>query len=366
MKYAKVILPVFMIILFSVLIIGCSAAPIAAEGGNTSVIAPTVNSTIPGNLVIGVATNVNINAIFSKGMDSLTITDTTFTLKQGLTLVGGTVTYIGNVATLNPTVNLSASTVYTATITTNVKDIAGHAMVGNKTWSFTTGTGPTVSPAAVNLGSSGSYVILGKSGISTVPSSTITGDIAISPAAASFITGFSLIMDGSNQFSTTGQVSGRVYAADYSAPTPSNLTVAIGDMQTAYTDAAGRLLPDFTELGSGNISGLTLVPGLYKWGTGVLIATDVTIKGGSSDVWIFQISGDLTINSAVKVILTGGAQAKNIYWQVFGVTALNTTAHLEGIVLCKTAITLAAGATVKGRLMSQTAVTLDSSIVTSP
>ena len=144
-------------------------------------------------------------------------------------------------------------------------------------------------PAPVVLGMAGNYVILAKSGISTVPTSAITGNLGLSPAAASYITGFSLVADASGVFSTSTQVIGNVYAADYAVPTPANLTTAVSNMETAYTDAAGRALPDFTELGAGEIGGLTLVPGLYKWGTDVLISTDVTLNGGPNDVWIFQI-----------------------------------------------------------------------------
>ncbi len=136
--------------------------------------------------------------------------------------------------------------------------------------------------------------------------------------------------------------------------------------ETAYTDAAGRATPDFIELGSGQIGGLTLVPGLYKWGTNVLISTDVTLSGGASDVWIFQISGGITQASGITVHLAGGALAKNIFWQTFGPVALDTTAHFEGIIISSTEITLATGASVNGRLLSQTAVTLDSSTVVQP
>jgi len=209
-------------------------------------------------------------------------------------------------------------------------------------------------------------VILAESGISTVPNSVITGDIAVSPIAATAITGFTLTADASNVFSTSTQVTGSVYAADYAVPTPSNLTTAVGDMQTAYTDAAGRPLPDFTELAAGDISGLTLVPGLYKWGTGVLINDDVTLAGGANDVWIFQIAGGLTMAAGKNVFLSGGALPKNIFWQVADVVSLGTTAHFEGIVLAQTAITLNTGASINGRLLAQTAVTLDQSTVTKP
>jgi hypothetical protein len=162
------------------------------------------------------------------------------------------------------------------------------------------------------------------------------------------------------------QVVGEVWAADYSAPTPSALTTAIGDMEGAYTDAAGRPTPDQSELGAGEIGGLTLVPGLYKWGTGVSISTDVTLVGGPNDTWIFQISGDLTQAAATTVILAGGAATKNIVWQTFGQAMLGTNSHFEGVLLCKTGVVLSTGASVNGRLLAQTAVTLDQSVVTQP
>jgi ice-binding like protein len=227
-------------------------------------------------------------------------------------------------------------------------------------------------PAPVSLGPTGalsgasSYVILAKTGVSNVTGSTVTGDMGLSPAAASFITGFSLIADGTNVFSTSSSVVGKVYAANYAVPSPTNLTTAIGSMETAYTDAAGRSTPDFLELGTGSIGGLTLVPGLYKWTSTVTIPTDVTIAGGANDVWIFQTSGDLSIAAAKKVTLSGGAQAKNIFWQVAGHATLGATSHFEGIILSKTAITLQTGATMKGRALAQTQVALDNNAITQP
>ncbi len=213
-------------------------------------------------------------------------------------------------------------------------------------------------PAPVVLGSAGTYVILAKSGISNVPTSAITGNLGLSPAAAASITGFALILPANGAFSTSSQVTGNVYASDYAVPTPSNLTTAIGDMQTAYVDAAGRPTPDHTELASGDLGGLTLPAGLYKWSNTVRIPKDVTLNGGPNDVWIFQIAGGITQASATKVSLTGGALAKNVLWQVFGVVDIGTTAHMEGVVLSQTSITLNTGASANGRLFAQTAVTL--------
>ncbi|MDP3778929.1 MAG: ice-binding family protein [bacterium] len=221
-------------------------------------------------------------------------------------------------------------------------------------------------PAAVNLGSAGNFVILAKSGISTTGNTSITGDIGVSPIAATAITGFGLVLDSSNTFSTSALVTGKVYAADYAAPTPANMTTAVSNMETAYTDAAGRTNPTATELGAGNIGGMTLAPGLYKWSTNVTIPTNVTLSGGANDVWIFQIAQNLTVSSAVNIVLSGGAQASNIFWQVAGQTTLGTTSVFNGNILDQTAIVLNTGATLNGRALAQTAVTLDANTVTWP
>jgi hypothetical protein len=225
--------------------------------------------------------------------------------------------------------------------------------------------GTTASELPVDLGSAGNFVVLAKSGVSTVPTSAITGNVGVSPAAASYITGFSLSVDSTNVFSTSTQVVGKVYASDYVPPTPSNLTAAIGDMQLAFTDAAGRA-PDVTELGAGNIGGMTLTPGVYKWGTGLLIPTDVTLSGSATDVWIFQIAQNLTMSSAAKIVMSGGALPKNVFWQVAGLVDLGTTSHFEGIVLAQTSLTLRTGASINGRLLAQKAIDIDGSTVVGP
>ena len=210
----------------------------------------------------------------------------------------------------------------------------------------------------VTLGSAGDFVILSKSGISTTGSTGIVGDIGVSPIAATGITGFGLVADASNQFSTSSLVTGKVYAANYAAPTPANMVIAIDDMEAAYTDAATRASPDHTGLGDGNIGGLVISPGLYKWVTGVTIPTDVTLSGGANDVWIFQIDQDLVISSDRSVILSGGAQAENIYWVVAGQTTLGSGSAFNGNILDQTTIVFNSGATLNGRALAQTAVTL--------
>jgi hypothetical protein len=209
---------------------------------------------------------------------------------------------------------------------------------------------PNLTPP-VNLGGAGYFVILSKSGITDVPSSDITGNIATSP------------ITGAADHVTCAEVTGKVYSVDAAGPAPCNiksparLTPAITDMQTAYTDAAGRP-PTTTELGAGNIGGLTLAPGVYSWSTNVNISTNVALKGSAHDVWIFQISKNLIVDSGKSVILRGHAQAKNIFWQVAGKATFGTTSHVEGIVLSQTLIAMKTGASINGRLFAQTAVTL--------
>lgn len=231
-------------------------------------------------------------------------------------------------------------------------------------------------PLPVVLGGAGNYVILAETAISNTGASTVvTGDLGLSPAAASYITGFGTPppLDVTECYSTSNPPSlvvGKIYAADYNTlacTTPSLLTTATTNMTTAYTDAAGRA-PDFTEVGAGNVSGMTLPAGTYKWGTGVLITTNVTLDGGANDVWIFEIAQDLTVANSATMTLTGGALPKNIFWQVGGGTgvAIGTTAHVEGVILAAKAITVNTGATANSRFLAQSAVTLNANTVTQP
>jgi ice-binding like protein len=232
---------------------------------------------------------------------------------------------------------------------------------------FIFATGATAAgPTPVNLGTAGGFVILTKTGVTTTGTTAIVGDMGVSPIVATSMTGFGLIADSTNTFSTSSLVTGKIYAADYAPPTPAKMTTAISDMETAFTDAAGRKTPNFTELGGGDISGKTLLPGLYKWGTGVLITNGVTLAGGPNDVWIFQIAGDLTVSNSAKVNLIGGAQAKNIFWQVSGQATLGTTADVKGIILSQTLISMNTGAKLSGRALAQTAVTLIANTITAP
>jgi ice-binding like protein/Big-like domain-containing protein len=333
---------------------------------SASGVGPTVSSTNPSKDGLGVALNVKVAATFSAAMDPATMTAATFTVHQGSATVSGVVSYSGSTATFTPTSNLATGTTFTATISTAAKDLSGNALAAAYSWNFVTGTTTSKGPDPVSLGTAGNHVLLAKTAISSVPSSGVTGNIGLSPAAASFVTGFSLVADSTNVFANSTQVVGKVYAANYAVPTPTNLTTAISNMESAYTDAAGRPTPDFLELGTGNIGGQTLAPGLYKWTSTVTIPADLTISGGANDVWIFQTSGDLTMAAAKSITLSGGAQAKNVFWQIAGQATLGANSHFEGVILSKTSITLQTGATMNGRALAQTQIALQQATITQP
>jgi len=324
---------------------------------------PTITAQSPSSNATNVALNKVVSVTFSQAMNPSTITTTTFSVKQGATKVLGDLAYSGTTATFTPTVALIAGTVYSVTITTGAQSAAGVSLASTTIWNFTTGINAQ-GLSAVGLGAAGNYVILAKTAINNNPTSAITGDLGLSPAATSYITGLSIT--NATGYATSAQVTGKIYAADMASPTSTNLTTAVNNMITAYNDAAGRPSPDFSELGTGNIGGKTLTEGLYKWTNTVTAPTNLIISGSSTDVWIFQIAGDLTVSPGVKITLSGGAQVKNIFWQVAGTVSIGTTAQFKGVVLSKTGITLATGAQFTGRAFAQTAVILDGNIVTKP
>jgi len=219
-------------------------------------------------------------------------------------------------------------------------------------------------PAPVLLGTAGDYAILAKSAISTAGGSTVTGNLGVSTAIASHKGGLTLLVSPL-QFSTSPHVYGHIFARDYAVQTPAKLAAAIFEMQTAYADTAARK-PDFTDLGSGIIGGMTLAPGTYKWSTAVLIPTSITLSGGPDDVWIFQVAQGVIQASDARVILIGGARAKNIFWQVAGAVEVGSAAHTEGVILSQSSIKLGTGASANGRLLAQTTVSLDANAVTQP
>ena len=225
-----------------------------------------------------------------------------------------------------------------------------------------TAVGPAPTPAVqgtVNLRSAAGFVILAGSLISNVPTSAITGDVGLSPAARTAITGFGL-----------AEVTGTIYAADDVSPAgvAAMLTAAKGDLTTAYNDAAGRTVGAVSV--AGNLGGRTLAPGLYKSTSSLEISSgDLTLdaQGNANAVWIFQIASTLTATSGRQVILSGGAKAANIFWQVGSSATLGTTSVLKGTIMADQSISVNTGATVEGRLLARVAaVTLAGDAVVKP
>jgi ice-binding like protein len=225
--------------------------------------------------------------------------------------------------------------------------------------------------ACVSLGSAANYAILAKTGVSTVPSSAVTGNVGLSPTARVGLTGWSLITEPTDTSFTSAQVAapGKLYAADnVGGTTSSELTTAVGSMQTAYTDAAGRPAgagPNLN-LGAGTLTSQTLAPGTYTWASAVNIPTDLTLNGSATDVWLFQVAGTLDMAAAKNVIMSGGALPQNVFWQVSGAVTIGANTHFEGIILGQTSITFGNLASIDGRLLAQTAVVLDATTVVVP
>jgi hypothetical protein len=311
-------------------------------------LAPTVSSTNPINGATGVAI---ITATFSESMNASTITTSTFTVSgPGPTPVAGTVTYNAStrIATFTPTSALAPSTAYTATITTGARDVAGNALASNYTWTFTTSATPNVE-TSVALGTAGTFAVLAGSTVTSTGATALTGDLGVSPGTA--VTGF-----------PPGTVTGTIHAGNATS------AQAMADLTTAYNDAAGRSLAPVTV--AGNLGGLTLSPGLYKSTSSVSISSgDLTLdaQGDPNAVFIFQIASTLTTTSGRAGILSGGAKASNVFWQVGSSATLGTSSTFRGTIMADQSITLNTGATLDGRALARIgAVTLAGNTVAVP
>jgi hypothetical protein len=224
---------------------------------------------------------------------------------------------------------------------------------------------------AINLGKSGDYVVLTKTGISTVSPSHVTGNIGVSPITAAAMTGFALVLDQSGQFSTASQLSegSEAHGASYGGVVAAELSQAISDMEAAYTDAAGRTEGREGETvkfnPAGGLLGASygssenpLTPGIYKYSTVVTITQDLHLVGDEHSVFIFQIAGVLTLAANKKVVLHGGVKAENVFWQVVSNVAIGVEATMQGILLVKTSIALGTRSTLVGRAFAQTSCSL--------
>lgn len=239
------------------------------------------------------------------------------------------------------------------------------SLVGCVGWGRSTVSNP------VSLGTAANYAILAKTTIVSVPPSAVTGNVGLSPADREHLIGWSEIGNVTDTYATTEQVvdSAKLYAADYVGGTTSaDLTTAIANMETAYTDAAGRTASSdaTTNVGGGTLTSLTLAPGVYEWGSAVTIPTNLTLKGSATDVWIFKVAGTLDMAAFKEVILKGGALPENIFWQVADAVTIGADTDFKGIILGKTSITFGNFSKIEGRVLAQSAVNLDATTVIVP
>lgn len=215
------------------------------------------------------------------------------------------------------------------------------------------------------LGGTANFAILAGSAITNVPTSVISGDVGLSPAAGSFITGL-----------TCAEVSGTIYAVDATGlpcfvNNPGLLTTAKNDLVTAFDDAAGQTQTgDITGV---NLAGQTLGPGVYNSTGAILISgpTPLTLDGnGNADsVFILRAAAasDLTVAATSRVVLTNSAQPCNVFWKVQSAFLQNTGFTFVGTIFALTQITATANITVQGRLLARNAdVTLIQDTITRP
>jgi hypothetical protein len=319
-----------------------------------TILAPTVISTDPSNNASGVALNKTITATFSEPMNASTITGLTFMVKQGATPVAGVVSYTGTTAFFNPSANLLSNTTYTVTITTGAENLTGTSLANDYVWSFSTKT--TLGPPIVDLKSVGQFGIISGVGVSNNAGQSEIHDldVGIYPGVRSSITGFFAVDGGPGLIFT-----GAFYASDDIAPpgVAAMLMQAKQDLTDAYLAAEAATSPAPATV-SGDIGGTTLAPGIYKSTSSLLIQSgNLTLdaQGDANAVWIFQIASAFTTigGAGGSVILTGGAQAKNIYWQTGSSATIGDYTTFKGNVLALSDITMNPYATAEGRMLAR-------------
>ena len=314
---------------------------------------PAVTLTVPLSDQPSVDLNSIAKATFNMPMNALTITASTFTLFAGTTAISGVVTYdaLTSTAIFTPDAAFNAGTTYTATIKTDVKNPAGIAIAANYVWNFSTGAVIIPPAVGIDLGSAADFGILAGTGVSNAAGASViyNMNVGISPGARSSITGFL----------TATVVNGAIFASDDIAPpgVAAMLTKAKADLTAAYLAAEGATAPA-PQTVSGDQGGKTLAPGIYKSTSTLLIQNgDLTLdaQGDANAVWIFQVASAFTTigGAGGNVILTGGAQAKNVYWQTGSSATIGDYTSFKGNVLALQSITMNAYATAVGRMLAR-------------
>ncbi len=226
---------------------------------------------------------------------------------------------------------------------------------------------PAGAAQTVQLGTATPFAVLAGTAVTDVPTSSITGDVGLSPASGTAYTGI-----------TQSQVTGTIYSTDGTGPggnvnDPALLTDAQNDLTTAYVAAAGQPPTTTFTAGDNQLGGQTLVPGVYAFGgattANISAASPLTLngEGDNNAVFVFQASSTLVTAPNSVVQLENGAQACNVFWQVGSSATLNSASTFVGTIMALTSATLDTGATVQGRVLARNgAVTLDANTITTP
>lgn len=344
----------------------------------TTDVVPTVTGTDPNNNAVGVALNQTVTADFSTIMDAATINTSTFTLRQGTTVIPGTVSYSGTTASFNPTNSLALGMVYTAAITNGAKNAAGTPLASDYVWQFTTMLNPPA-PIIVNLGTAAVFGAFGgNAGITNQGLNTVINNGSIATTAAStLITGFH---DGNGIYTETplnvGNVTGDIFAAP---PAPGNATsFAVAqqgqlDATAAYLSISPASKPGGSDPNAGELGGLTLAPGVYKSASGTFKISngDLTLdaKGDPNATWIFQTAAGLTVGiagptGAKSVILINGALSKNVFWYVGSSATINGAGGgtMVGTIIATSGVTFSTPGNAVQTVLNGRAISLVSSV----
>lgn len=314
-------------------------------------VAPIVISTDPTHLETGVALNKMVAVTFNQAMNPLTINGSSFFFTQNGNTIPGSIAYAGNMASFTPSSLLLPSTVYTGTLTTDVENPAGTALMSTYTWTFTTAS--QLGPNTVDLACVSSFAVIAGSTVVNSGLSVIDGDLGLSPGTS--VVGFppGTVINGSIKINDADAINGKAC------------------LTNAFIDAADRIL-NVVIMPTSELGGLTLEPGLYRAAGGAFDISSLDLildaQGDTNAVWIFQMpSSTLNVGNGVSVTLVGGASANNIYWQVGTSATIGTLAMMKGNIMADQSITMNTGAQLLGRLMAITgAVTLNSNLITKP
>lgn len=336
---------------------------------------PKVILTDPLDFATGVSLNKIVTATFNTTMDPTTVNTNTFKIKQGSTAISGVVSYIGSVATFIPTNVFTANTIYTATITTDTKNLIGTAITNNYVWTFSTLTIPNLP----NLGSASIFGAFGgNAGVTNQGINTVINNGSIATTAAStLVTGFH---DSKAIYTETplnvANVTGAVYTAPPTPGTATSFGIAsqgLIDANTTYNSISPASMPSGMDPGAGELGGLTLAPGVYKSASGTFKITngDLTLdaKGDPNALWIFQTAAGLTVGiagptGAKSVIMKNGALPKNVFWYVGSAATINGAGGgiMVGTIIAKSGVTFSTAGNTVQTVLNGRAISLIASV----